>query len=265
MHDDDQLIVERRDSVATVTFNRPEEMNVLTRALLEQLLTTLESLAEDPAILAVVLTGSGRSFSAGGNLASGLNEITGTGPLASQTSELRRFMRVAQLLVEMPKPTIAAINGACAGGSLGIACAADIRIASEKAVFATGFITAGVSGDFAGSWGLSRAIGPGVARELYLTGRRVDAARAFQLGLVGEVVAPDHLGERTHALAVELAQRSPLAIRAMKEVFNRMDGELFHHVLELEAESQVALINTEDATEARLAFLEKRPATFRGR
>jgi 2-(1,2-epoxy-1,2-dihydrophenyl)acetyl-CoA isomerase len=265
MHDDAQLIVESRDSVGWVTFNRPVEMNVLTRALLEELLTTLESLAGDPEVLAVVITGSGRSFSAGGNLTNGLNEITGTGPLANQTSELRHFMRVAQLLVEMPKPTIAAINGACAGGSLGIACAADIRIASERAVFATGFLTAGVSGDFAGSWGLSRAVGPGIARDLFFTGRRVDATRAFQLGLVSEVVAPDQLLERAHALAVELTQKPPLAIRAMKEIFNRMDRGLFHHILELEAESQVALINTEDATEARLAFLEKRQANFRGR
>jgi 2-(1,2-epoxy-1,2-dihydrophenyl)acetyl-CoA isomerase len=262
---DAQLIVEQRDAVGWITFNRPEEMNVLTRALLEELLRALEDFAQDSAVHAVVLTGSGRSFSAGGNLANGLNEITGTGPLTNQTSQLRRFMRAAQLLVEMPKVTIAAVNGACAGGSLGIACAADVRVASEKAVFATGFLTAGVSGDFAGTWGLSRAVGPGVARDLYLTGRRVDAARAYQLGLVSEVVAPEELLDRAHSLAVEMTNKPPLAIRAMKELFNRMDGGLLHHVLEMEAQSQVALINSEDANEARLAFLEKRAADFKGR
>jgi 2-(1,2-epoxy-1,2-dihydrophenyl)acetyl-CoA isomerase len=129
---DAQLIVEQRDAVGWITFNRPEEMNVLTRALLEELLRALEDFAQDSAVHAVVLTGSGRSFSAGGNLANGLNEITGTGPLTNQTSQLRRFMRAAQLLVEMPKVTIAAVNGACAGGSLGIACAADVRVARRR-------------------------------------------------------------------------------------------------------------------------------------
>jgi enoyl-CoA hydratase/carnithine racemase len=139
------------------------------------------------------------------------------------------------------------------------------RSCGKKAVFATGFLTAGVSGDFAGTWGLSRAVGPGVARDLYLTGRRVDAARAYQLGLVSEVVAPEELLDRAHSLAVEMTNKPPLAIRAMKELFNRMDGGLLHHVLEMEAQSQVALINSEDANEARLAFLEKRAADFKGR
>jgi 2-(1,2-epoxy-1,2-dihydrophenyl)acetyl-CoA isomerase len=262
--DDAQVIVEKQGGVGWVTFNRPDQLNVLTRPLLEGLLSALEVLGDDSSVLVVVLMGSGRAFSAGGNLAAGLNEITGIGPLAHQTSELRRFMRISQLLVEMPKPTIAAINGACAGGSLGVACAADIRIASEKAVFASAFLTAGVSGDFAGSWGLSRAVGPGVARELYLTGRRVDAKLALQLGLVSEVVPSDQLHERARSLALEFTQRPPLAIRAIKEIFNSMDVQRFHHVLELEARSQVALINSDDATEARMAFLEKRPARFLG-
>jgi 2-(1,2-epoxy-1,2-dihydrophenyl)acetyl-CoA isomerase len=262
--DNPEVIVESRDGVGWITFNRPEQLNVLTRSLLVGLLAALEEFAEDPSVLAVALTGSGRAFSAGGNLAAGLHEITGTGSQENQTSELRRFMRVSQLLVEMPKPTIAVINGACAGGSLGMACSADIRIASENAFFVTAFLNAGVSGDFAGSWGLSRAVGPGVARELYLTGRRVDANLALHLGLVSEVVPADQLRERAHALATELARRPPLAIRAMKEIFNSLDGELFHRVLELEARSQVALINSDDATEARLAFLSKRSATYRG-
>jgi 2-(1,2-epoxy-1,2-dihydrophenyl)acetyl-CoA isomerase len=264
MAEQSQLVIERRDGVGWITFNRPDELNVLTSALLEELLTELELLGNDDSIRSVVIAGSGKAFSAGGNLSAGLNEITGTGSSQEQTERLRRFMKVAELLVQMPKPTICAINGACAGGSLGIACAADIRIASEKAIFATAFLTVGISGDFAGSWGLSRAVGPGLARELYLTGRRVNATTALQIGLVSEVVAPDELMDRVHVVASELAARSPLAVRVIKEIFNALDNGSLMKNLDTEAAHQVELINTRDANEARMAFLEKRQPTFIG-
>ena len=110
---------EIRDQVAWLVLNRPSQLNVMTRGLLEALCAELESAAGDDAVRAVVLTGAGRAFSAGGNLRESLTEITGDGPVETQVSELRRFMRSSQLLAEMPKPTIAAVNGVVAGGSLG--------------------------------------------------------------------------------------------------------------------------------------------------
>jgi 2-(1,2-epoxy-1,2-dihydrophenyl)acetyl-CoA isomerase len=259
--DSPEVVIEVRDAVGWITLNRPERLNLMTRTLLEALLEALEQVAEDDGILAVALTGAGRAFSAGGDLSVGLDEITGSGSIARQTSELRRFMRTSQLLVEMPKPTIAVVNGACAGGSLGLACAADIRVASDRAVFATAFLTAGVSGDFGGTWGLSRAVGPGIARELYLTGRRLDAEAALRLGLVSHLFPADELIEKAHLLAVDLTRKPPLAVQAMKENFNALPASLAQ-ILELEAARHVRCTNTDDATEARLAFIEKRSPVF---
>ena len=146
----------------------------------------------------------------------------------------------------------------------GLACAADIRVGSERAAFVTAFITAGVSGDFGGTWGLSRAVGPAIARELYLTGRRVDADEAVKLGLMSHLYPSESLAEDTHRLAVELARKAPLAVRAIKQNFNTLPASL-REVLETEARNHVLCTNTEDATEARLAFLSKRDPVYKAR
>lgn len=258
------VLVERSAGAAWVTLNRPASLNVVTRDLLEALLDVLETLAGDDDVRVVVVTGSGRAFCAGGDLSESLATVTGPGPLAHQTAELRRFMRTSQLLVEMEKVTIAAVNGACAGAGLGLACAADIRIASETASFVTAFVNVGVSGDFGGTWGLSRAVGPGVARELYLTSRRLRAQDALRLGLVSEVVPSDELADRVHEIVVNVSSKPPLALAAVKRNFNALPSSL-REVLELEAASHVWCTNTEDAEEARRAFLEKRQGRYTGR
>jgi 2-(1,2-epoxy-1,2-dihydrophenyl)acetyl-CoA isomerase len=256
--------VEIRGSVGWVTLDRPDRMNAMSRALLEQLLAILQELSGDATVRAVVLTGAGSSFCAGGDLRQSLKEITGDGPIAEQTAELRRFMRTSQLLAEMDKPTIAAVNGACAGGGLGLALAADIRLASENAVFTTGFLTVGVSGDFGTTWGLSRAVGPALARELYLTGRRLGADEALRLGLVSAVHPADELMAAAEAVAVSVARQAPLAVRAIKRNFNALPASLAE-VLEMEAARHVRCTNSADAEEARLAFLDKRPPNFERR
>jgi 2-(1,2-epoxy-1,2-dihydrophenyl)acetyl-CoA isomerase len=164
----------------------------------------------------------------------------------------------------MDKPTIAAVNGACAGGGLGLALAADIRLASENAVFTTGFLTVGVSGDFGTTWGLSRAVGPALARELYLTGRRLGADEALRLGLVSAVHPADELMAAAEAVAVSVARQAPLAVRAIKRNFNALPASLAE-VLEMEAARHVRCTNSADAEEARLAFLDKRPPNFERR
>ncbi len=258
------VLVERRGRAAWLTLNRPETLNVVTRDLLEALLDALETLAGDDDVRAVVLTGSGRAFCAGGDLSESLAVVTGPGSLAHQTAELRRLMRTSQLLVEMDKVTIAAVNGACAGAGLALACAADIRIASDTAAFVTAFVNVGVSGDFGGTWGLSRAVGPGVARELYLTSRRLRAEDALRLGLVSEVVSSAELTDRVHEVAVDVTSKAPLALAAVKRNFNTLPASLTE-VLELEAANHAWCTSTEDAEEARRAFLEKRQGQYTGR
>jgi 2-(1,2-epoxy-1,2-dihydrophenyl)acetyl-CoA isomerase len=258
------VLVELRESVAYVTLSSPDGLNLMNRELLEALLAALEGVANDDDAKVVVLTGAGRAFCAGGDLTESLSEITGSGSLSHQTAELRRLMRTTQLLAEMEKPTIASVNGACAGGALGLACGADIRVASTTAVFTTAFVSVGVSGDFGGTWGLSRAVGPGLAREMYLTGRRVGADEALRRGLVSFVYPPEHLAQETERLATALGGQAPLAMRAIKDNFNSLPASLAE-VLEYEAKRHVRCTATSDAEEARRAFLEKRSPTFRGR
>jgi 2-(1,2-epoxy-1,2-dihydrophenyl)acetyl-CoA isomerase len=158
------VLYEHEGSVATVTLNRPDQRNAMTADLLEAALSALESAAADDAIRVVIFTGAG------------LEAINGPPPLTSQTGRLRRFMRTSELLHDMPKITIAAINGACAGAGLAWACACDLRYASVSTVFNTAFLAAAVSGDFGGTWTLPRIVGSAKARELYLLAERFDAA-----------------------------------------------------------------------------------------
>lgn len=258
------LVVRRSRSVLWLTLNRPERLNALSRELLVQLLSQLESAAQDRNIRAVVISGAGRGFCAGGDLQLGLTEVTGVGPIEQQTGELRRFMRIVELIRRMPQPVVAAVKGACVGAGLSIASAADIRIAGASAIFATGFLQAGVSGDFGGTWSLAAAVGPALARELYLTGRRIDSVEALRIGLVSSVHADDELIPAATQLADELATRAPLAMEAVKANFAALPCSL-SEMLEAEARRHVLSTNTRDATEAREAFLARRRPKFQGR
>ena len=171
-HQSDSCLLERHGAVAQVLLNRPKRLNALTRVMLEALLGHLEALAKNPEILVVVLSGVGRGFCAGGDLASGLEDIVGPGSETEQSDVLRRLTQVSELLYSMPQITIAAVNGPCAGAGLSLACACDLRLAGASAIFTTGFLAVGLSGDFGGSWTLSRIVGPARTRWLYLTGER---------------------------------------------------------------------------------------------
>ena len=183
------------DGVATVTLNRPDRLNAMNDELLTGMLRTLEQLASEDTICAVVITGTGRGFCAGGDLSAGPGGGIGGPDLTSQerVGLMRRYMETSHLLHTMPKVTIAAVNGPCAGAGMAWACACDLRIASESAVFKTAFLSAGLSGDFGGTWTLSRIVGPAKARELYLLNERLSAQDALRGSLVSQVVAADRL------------------------------------------------------------------------
>jgi 2-(1,2-epoxy-1,2-dihydrophenyl)acetyl-CoA isomerase len=252
------------DGVATITLNRPDRLNAMTDALLEALLSALEQAAEDDAVHAVVLTGAGRAFCAGGDLKEGVGGgVGGDGSVTTATGNLRRYMRTAQLLREMPKPTIAAVRGACAGAGLSLACAADLRFAGRSAVFATAFVNAGLSGDFGGTWTLTAILGSGRAREAYLLSERIDAAEALKLGLVSAVVEDDELEGHVGAVAARLAAGPVAALRAIKANLNDAQSVGFAEALEREAARHIASSRTADAAEATQAFVEKRPPVFR--
>jgi 2-(1,2-epoxy-1,2-dihydrophenyl)acetyl-CoA isomerase len=259
-----ELIETAVDGVVTLTLNRPERLNALAPAITEGLLEALPRLEKDPEVGAIIITGAGRAFCAGGDVKS-----MAEGSLQYDADEavqrLRSRMEVARLLHEIGKPTIAMVNGVAAGAGLSLALACDIRIAAQSARFVTAFAKVGFSGDFGGSYFLSKLVGAGKARELYFTADPVDAAEALTLGMVNKVVADDKLAETTHAFALRLAQGPRIALRLMKQNFNLAESGTLSELLDIEARNQIATGRTEDHREAARAFVEKRTPSFRGR
>jgi 2-(1,2-epoxy-1,2-dihydrophenyl)acetyl-CoA isomerase len=261
----DLVLVEIEDGVATITLNRPDQLNAMTPELLEQLLRATEQVADDPAVRVVILTGAGRAFCVGGDLAAGAGGgIITDATTAHDITRLRTFMRVAQLVHEMPKVVIAAINGACAGAGLALACACDLRYAARTAAFNTAFLSAGVSGDFGGTWTLPRIVGPGRARELYLLSEKFSAADAERFGLISAAVDRDELAGVVARVATRLTGMAPVALRAVKANLNDSAGNSFRDQLEAEADRHIRCGRTADSQEAANAFLEKRTPVFTG-
>ena len=225
--------------VATITLNRPDRLNAMTGELIDGVLTHLEQAAADGAVGAVVLTGAGRGFCAGGDLAQ-TSTFADDQPEAVAVAELRRLHRTSLLLHEMGKPTIAAVNGPCAGAGLSWACACDLRIAAESAVFRTAFASAGLTGDFGGTWTLTRLVGAARARHLYLLNEKITAATALAIGLVGEVVPDASLAGRVAAIAEGLAGAPPGVVAGIKANLNEALDTTLAATLDAEATRQVA-------------------------
>jgi 2-(1,2-epoxy-1,2-dihydrophenyl)acetyl-CoA isomerase len=262
-----QDLLERvEDGVALLTLNRPERLNALSRAMLDGLLEALPRLAEDFQVGVVVLTGAGRAFCAGGDvkaMAEGQEAAGAT--LEERAQGLRARMEVSRWLHEMPKPTIAMVRGAAAGAGLSIALACDLRIAGDTARFGTAFARVGYSGDFGGSFFLTRLVGTARARELYFTADLLDAQQALALGLVNRVIPDARLEEETLALARRLARGPRVAYRYMKRNLNAAESGTLKDLLDLEAWHHSRCGMTEDHREAARAFVEKRDPVFRGR
>ena len=258
------LIETIEDGVATLTFNRPERMNALSTPIMEGLLHGLPRLAGDPMVRVIILTGAGRAFCAGGDVKS-MAEGGERRSAAEARAHLRSRMEVSRILHDLPKPTIAMINGPAAGAGLAFALACDLRIAGASARLVTAFVKVGVSGDFGGSFFMTRLVGTAKARELYFTGRPVDAEEALSLGLVNRVVPDDQLADATMELARSLAQGPQIALSLMKRNMNRAESAGLAELLDTEAANMVLSARTEDHREAAKAFVEKRAPIFTGR
>ena len=255
-----------KDGVAVLTLNRPDRLNAMSGSMLAGLLEALPRLGEDAEVGAVVLTGAGRGFCAGGDvkaMAEG-TEMPGT-TLEERAHGLRTYMEVSRWLHEMPKPTIAMVKGAAAGAGLSLALACDLRVAGESARFATAFARVGYSGDFGGSYFLTQLVGTGKARELYYTAEIVDAPQALALGLVNRVIPDARLEEETMALAARIARGPRVALSYMKRNMNAAESGTLKDLLDLEAWHHSRTGMTEDHREAALAFVEKREPKFRGK
>ena len=258
-------LLETADSgVTTLTLNRPERLNALSPAMTAGLSEALERLAIDRDCGAIVIAGAGRGWCAGGDVKT--MEARGEGQSFEDRAEgLRRSHRLPMLIRTIPKVVIAAINGPVAGAGLGLALACDLRIAGRAARFGTAFARIGYSGDYGGSWSLTRLVGTAKARELYYTADLIDAEEAGRLGIVNRVVADDELMAETAALARRIADGPQIALGYMKRNLLAAETEDFQTVLDLEAAHQARCAFTEDHKEAVAAFNEKRRPVFKGR
>lgn len=262
------VLYESTNGIATITLNRPERLNTMGGDLLDRLLEAVEHAASDAAVRVLVLTGAGRAFCAGGDLgimSEGAGSVRAKVPRAHNVNRLRASMRISQLLHEMPKVTIAKINGACAGAGLAVACACDLRYSAHSAKFNVAFRNAGLSGDFGGTWTLPRIVGPAKARELYLMSPRFDAHEAERIGLVHKAMPDAELGAHVAAAAADLASAAPITLALMKQNLNDGLHTTFGEQLDREAERHVQSALTEDHREAARAYMEKRKPVFKGR
>jgi len=264
----DFILRETIGRVAILRMNRPDALNAIgTLADCDDFVAAIEGVQDDPGISAMVLTGIGRGFSAGGNLKA-MQERTGIGPgpLPADTRDTYRrgVQRITRAMMELEVPAIAAVNGHAVGLGCDLACLCDIRIAAQSALFACSFIKVGIVPGDGGAWSLARVVGYAMAAELFFTGERFDAARAKEIGLVGRVVADDALLPEAMALADKIAANPARALRLTKRLLREAQTARMSEILELSAAFQALAHETGDHREAVAAFLEKRPANFTG-
>jgi 2-(1,2-epoxy-1,2-dihydrophenyl)acetyl-CoA isomerase len=253
-----EVEVSRDGAVQTITLNRPDKLNAFTRALHGELQQALET-ARDPGVRAVVITGAGRGFSAG-------QDLTSFGEAGDVAAMLRATYHInVRAIRSLEKPVIAAVNGVCAGAGLSLACACDLRLASDAAFFVPGFIGIGLIPDSGGTYFLQRLLGTARAFEWMTSNRRLTAAEAHAWGLVSEVVEADAFAGRVAERAAELAAGPTRGIALTKRLYDEAATATLEEQLEREAEAQAEASQTEDFREGVAAFGEKREARFSGR
>ncbi|HWG56773.1 MAG TPA: enoyl-CoA hydratase-related protein [Gaiellaceae bacterium] len=253
-----EVLTERDGGVLTITLNRPEVFNAFNAPLHAALGEALRD-AADPSVRAVVVTGAGRGFCAGQDL-----KEFGEMPESIQERLEATYHPNVRAIRELAKPVIAAVNGPCAGAGLSLACACDIRIASDAASFVPGFIGIGLVPDSGGSWFVHRLLGFARAFEWMTSNRKLTAAEAHAWGLVSEVVEAEALAARARELATAYAELPTRGIGMTKRLFEHAFTASLEEQLALEARLQQAATETADFREGVSAFLEKRPPRFTG-
>lgn len=249
--------------MSTLTLNRPERLNALNSALGQALLGSLNGAAKDTTVRAVVLTGAGRGFCAGGDI-DVLRKAREREDLAEVEALLQLGKRIVLAITTMPKPVIAAVNGPAAGAGANLALACTTRIASEQASFTQSFARVGLFPDFGGTYFLPRLVGPALAMELILSAETVAAADALRIGLVSHVASQDRFEEETALLADRLAAAPPIVARGVKQAFCVDDYAQLERALDEEIRWQVTCFRSRDCLEGLNAFFEKHPPRFQG-
>jgi methylglutaconyl-CoA hydratase len=256
-----EITVERRADAAWITLNRPAAMNALSRALVAALAAAVRGLRGQSWIRAVVITGAGdKAFCAGADLKE---------RRSMTLDDTRQFLvdlgAALDEIARFPAPVIAAVNGVAFGGGLELALACDLRLAAEGAEMGLLEVRLGIIPGAGGTQRLARVAGAAIAKELILTGRRIPAARAAELGIVTRVVAPAELVAAAERLAAEIAECGPLAVAAAKRAIDDGAALALNDALALERARYEAVLTSDDRNEGLAAFMEKRPPQFKGK
>jgi 2-(1,2-epoxy-1,2-dihydrophenyl)acetyl-CoA isomerase len=262
---EDVILTSVVDKVATLTFNRPDKLNALSHDLIVGSIDCLRRWSLDPEIGAIVVTGAGRAFCAGGDVSNMAREGDTPKTLEQQVDGLRQAQELSWLLYNSPKVVIAAVNGHAMGAGLGVCLACDLRIASDHAKFGTAYAKVGFGGDFGVTWLLQRFVGAPKAKELFFLSDIIDAAEAHRIGLVNRVVGGESLLSNVAEIASRIAHGPLTSYRYMKANVNLAAATDFRTMLDREAETHLRCGMTEDHKEGVRAFLEKRPPKFTGR
>lgn len=265
----DDLIETFDAGVATLTMNRPEARNAMSGEMMRHMEEAIPRLARDPAVRVVVLTGAGGAFCAGGDVKgfaadAGNSESEQQVTIEQRVAGLRAGVEISRILYEMPKPTLAVIPGACAGGGLSLALACDLRMVLDTAKLTTAFSKIGASGDFGGSWFLTQLLGAAKARELYFTADVISGTEAYHLGIANKLETSETIEQASLAYARYLASLPTVALGYIKKNLNMAQRGSLGDVLDMESMHMVRTMMTEDHKAASIAFVEKRDPEFKG-
>ena len=260
----EQIDVTHDAGITTITLNRPEKLNALAGHMRRDLAEALEAAGSDRAVHVVVITGSGRGFCAGGDVAAMADLIE-----RRDEEEFSRLLGAARRVVtairHMTKPVIASINGPAFGAGFNLALACDLRIASANATFSESFTKVGLHPDWGGTYFLPRLVPPNKACEMFFLGEPITAEEAQRLGLINFVVPPSELETETRKLAERLRDAPAIVIAAAKQAVYKSQSSELEEMLRYETEAQMRCFDSDDGAEGVRAFLEKRPPKFAGR
>ncbi len=259
------LVVERAGGVVTVTLDRPAKKNAINGTMWSELTEVFDDVARDPDDRVLVVTGAGDGFCSGADLTDQDNSESLTRGVGGALARMRAIGQAAIRLHDLPKPTIAAVNGVAAGAGCNLALGCDLIVASEAARFSQIFVQRSLTVDFGGTWILPRLVGLHKAKELAFLGDIISAHEAAGIGLVNRVVAADELRPTVDAMAARLAALPPIPLSMMKMALNQSAELTLPQAVELEGIAQTVNFSSADTVEAMAAFVEKREPRFTGR
>lgn len=259
----EHILVSEADGILTITLNRPDRLNAFIGHMRRDLAEALEHAGSDRSVRVVIITGAGRAFCAGGDIAF-MAELMRRRDAEEFSRILGAGRRVILAIRQTTKPVIASINGPASGAGCNLAFACDLRIAASTATFSQSFAKVGLHPDWGGTYFLPRLVTPNKACEMFFLGDTIDATEALRLGIVNQVVAPEDVESATLQLAERLRAAPPIALAAAKHAVYMSQAAELDEMLRYETEAQLRCFESEDGHEGVQAFLEKREPRFTG-